>query len=93
MHIAHHILPLVSMIVPRGQDYLVQPKDSAGDNYYVTQRPSTMAISAMIHTLELPISCKYMGSIICRALSQVINDEFDSIQTSLDTKRQIGVPT
>ena len=96
-HMAHHILSLVSMQVPLDKttrkfirdEMNYQAVHAVREYYFVTQRPSTMAIAAMLNALDLLSKKQRNCHNICRALVSIMNDEFESIEKILDTKRRL----
>ncbi len=97
VHMAHHILTLISMQVPLDKptrkfirdEMNYQAEYIVRDYYFVTQRPSTMAIATMLNALDLLSKRQRNCRNICRALVTVMNDEFDSIEKILDMKSRL----
>ncbi len=93
---AHHILSLIAArdvsFDKTTWDFILdeikfQAENAVRDYNFVTQRPSTLAIAAMLNALE-QLDKKKCRS-ICRALVSITNDEFDSIEIILDMKRRL----
>jgi hypothetical protein len=96
VQMSHHILTLVLEHVSldkstrkrlRDEMYF-QAESAVRDYYFVTQRPSTIAIAAMLNAVAI-LSEKHDCRDICCALASVLNDDFDSIEKILDTKSRL----
>lgn len=96
VQMAHHILSLIAArdvsFDKTTWDFILdeikfQAENAVRDYNFVTQRPSTLAIAAMLNALE-QLDKKKCRS-ICRALVSITNDEFDSIEIILDMKRRL----
>ena len=97
-HMAHHILSLVVGAEQVSLDKTTwnfildemtfQAEKAVRDYYFVTQRPSTIAIAAMLNVIDL-LSEKHDCRSLCCALDSVMNDDFDSIKVIQDTKSRL----
>jgi hypothetical protein len=94
VQMAHHILVLLSKHVCLDKSWCTildevgyQAEHAVRDYYFVTQRPSTVAMAAILNTLEL--FDEQNGQAYARSLHSVMNDEFDSLEIILATKNRL----
>jgi len=94
VQMAHHILFLISthLFLDKSWSAILdevgyQAEHAVRDYYFVTQRPSTVAMAAILNTLEL--FDKQNGQAFVRSLLSVMNDEFDSLEIILVTKKRL----
>jgi hypothetical protein len=94
VQMAHHILVLLSKHACLDKSWIAildevgyQAEHAVRDYYFVTQRPSTVAMAAILNTLEL--FDKPNDQEFIRSLLSVMNDEFDSLEIILATKSRL----
>jgi len=95
VQMAHHILALVSSAVRFEQsiciaildEVMYQAEYAVRDYYFVTQRPSSVAMAAIFNTLEL--LDKQNAQAVVRSLLSIMDEEFDSLEIILDTKSRL----
>ena len=95
VQMAHHILSLLSSHLTfdkMSQDaifdeVMFQTEHAVRDFFFVTQRPSTVALAAIFNSLD--IFDKRDGQAIIQALLSVMNEEIDSLEIILTTKSKL----
>lgn len=95
VQMAHHILSLVSKLVTIRQtvwaavldEVAFQVEHAVRDYYFVTERPSTVAMAAIFNAIE-KIGVQYRQEIL-NALVAVMNDEFDSPENVIASKDRL----
>ena len=96
VQMAHHILTLISADIQCEvktwnailDEVMFQAEHTVREYYFVTQRPSTVAMAAIFNTLEL--LDKRNGRAFVRSLLSILNDDFDSLEIILATKNKLS---
>jgi hypothetical protein len=96
VQMAHHILTLISADIQCEvktwnailDEVMFQAEHAVREYYFVTQRPSTVAMAAIFSTLEL--FDKRNGRAFVRSLLSILNDDFDSLEIIMAVKNNLN---